>query len=53
MAPAGRPQVSVRICQSGRARLGGRYTLVVSEHLGSGLDPPIGSDLEGVLHESC
>ena len=44
MASAGRPQVSVRIHQPGQAMLGGCYTLVVSEHLGSGSDPPIGSD---------
>ena len=44
MALSGRPRVSVRIRQSGRARLGGRYTLVVSEHLGSCSNPPIGSD---------
>ena len=44
MASAGRPRVSVRIRQLGWAMLGGRYTLVVSEHLGSDSDPPIGSD---------
>ena len=49
MASTGRPQVSVWIRQPGWARLGGRYTLVVLEHLGSGLDPPIGSDRKGVL----
>ena len=49
MASTGRPLVSVWIHQLGRARLGGRYTLVVLEHPGSGLDPPIGSDRKGVL----
>ena len=44
-----RPRVSVQIRQPGRARLGGHYTLVVSEHPGSGLNPPIRSDQEGVL----
>ena len=44
MASAGRPQVLVRIRPLGRARLGGHYTLVVSEHPGFGSDLPIGSD---------
>ena len=38
--------------QRGPARLRGRYTLVVSEHPGSGSDPPIESDRKGVL-QSC
>ena len=49
MASAGRPRVSVRIRQHGRARLGGRYTLVVSKHPRSGSNSPIRSDREGVL----
>ena len=44
MASAGRPLVLILIRQPGRARLGGRYTLVVSEHPGSGSDSPIGLD---------
>ena len=37
---------SVRIRQPGRTRLGGYYTLVVSEYLGSGSDPSIRLDQE-------
>ena len=44
MASVGRPRVSVRIRQPGGVGLGGRYTLMVFEHPGSGLDTPIGSD---------
>ena len=44
MASVGCPRVSVWISQPGGVGLGGSYTSVVSEHLGSGLDPPIGSD---------
>ena len=49
MASAGRPWVSIRIRQSGWARLGGRYTLVILKHPGSDSDPPIMSDQEGML----
>ena len=52
MASAWRPQVSVLIFQLGWARLGARYTLVVSEHPGSDSDSPIRSDREGVPHFS-
>ena len=44
--------VLVWIRQSGRARLGGRCTLMVSEHPESGSDPPIGFDREGVLQDT-
>ena len=50
MASVERPWVLIRIRQPGQAKLRGRYTLVVSEHPGSGSDPPIGSDRKGVLH---
>ena len=43
MVSIGRPRDSIRILQSGRARLEGRYILVVSEH------PGFGSDEKGVL----
>ena len=49
MASVGRPWVLVQIRQPGRAKLGGRYTLVASEHPGSLSDPPIWSDQERVL----
>ena len=52
MASTEHPRVLIRILQLGWARLGGRYTLVVSKHPGSGSDPPIGSDRKGVLHQS-
>ena len=51
MASAGCPWVSDRIRQPDRAGVGGRYTLVVSEHPGSGSNSPIGLDRKGVLHE--
>ena len=46
MASARRPRVSVWIRQPGWAGIWGRYTLVVSEHHGSGLDPQIESNRE-------
>ena len=46
MASAGRPRVLVRIHQPGRARLGGRYTLIVTEHPRLISDSPIGSGRE-------
>ena len=49
MVSAERPRVSIRIRQPRWARLGGRYTLVVLEHLESGSNPPIGSNRKGVL----
>ena len=49
MVSAERPQVSIRIRQPGWVRLGGHYTLVVLEHLGSGSNPLIGSNRKGVL----
>ena len=47
MALVGHPRVLVQILQPNQARLGGHYTLVVSEHPGFGSDPPIGSNREG------
>ena len=44
MASAEHPRVSIQIRQPGQAGLGGRYTLVVTEHPRSGLDPPISSN---------
>ena len=44
MASVGLPRVSVRIRQPNWAGVRGCYTLVVSEHPGSGSDKLIGSD---------
>ena len=44
MASARHPPFLVQIRQPGQARLGGRYTLGVSDHPGSGSNLPIGSN---------